>query len=299
MADRNPSRSRALGTKVLFAALIALKEAGGQLPSNEVMSKVEKMVDLDEWDREIYEKTGYIRWQSILHFYTIGCIKAGYLVKQKGIWFITKEGETALSLGEKGFMDSVTKAYREWKKAIDTTSLDEKDPEEVSSVTDTREMAIDEVEQKALQGLQRYVDSKNAYEFQDLVAALLRGMGYYTPFVAPRGKDGGVDIIAYRDPLGTTSPRMKVQVKHRAGSASVQEIRQLMGLLQKDGDIGIFVSSGGFTPDAKVTARTSHVHVELIDFERLITLWREFYPKLADEDKSRMPLLAVHFLAPE
>ena len=40
---------------------------------------------------------------------------------------------------------------------------------------------------------------KNPYEFQDLVAALLRAMGYYTPFIAPKGKDGGVDIIAYRD----------------------------------------------------------------------------------------------------
>ena len=28
---------------------------------------------------------------------------------------------------------------------------------------------------------------------------------YYTPFIAPKGKDGGVDIIAYRDPLGTTA----------------------------------------------------------------------------------------------
>ncbi len=28
-----------------------------------------------------------------------------------------------------------------------------------------------------------------------------------------------------------------------------------MGLLQKEGDVGIFVSTGGFSPDAKVTAR--------------------------------------------
>jgi predicted Mrr-cat superfamily restriction endonuclease len=57
--------------------------------------------------------------------------------------------------------------------------------------------------------LDEWAKSKNAYEFQDLAAALLRGMGYYTPFVAPTGKDGGVDIIAYRDPLGTVSPRIK------------------------------------------------------------------------------------------
>jgi len=69
-------------------------------------------------------------------------------------------------------------------------------------------------------------------------------------------------------------------------------------LLQKDGDIGIFISSGGFTSDAKTTARSSHVHVELIDLLRFINLWQEFYHKLTDEDKNRMPLIPIHFLAP-
>jgi len=121
-------------------------------------------------------------------------------------------------------------------------------------------------------------------------------MGYFTPFVAPPGKDGGVDIQAYRDPLGTVSPRIKVQVKHKAAAASVQEMRQLIGLLQKDGDVGIFISTAGFTPDAVNGARSSHVHVELIDFDRFITLWQEFYQKLTDEDKSLLPLRIVYFI---
>ncbi len=133
--------------------------------------------------------------------------------------------------------------------------------------------------------------------FRIWVAALLRGMGYYPPFVAPKGR--GVDIIGYDDPLGTLSPRIKVQVKHRQSTpATVQEVRQLIGLLQKDGDVGLFVSTYGFSPDAKATARNSHVHVELIDLQRLVSLWQEFYPKLTDEDKNRLPLLPIFFLAP-
>ena len=123
-------------------------------------------------------------------------------------------------------------------------------------------------------------------------------MGYYTPFVAPQGKDGGVDVIAYRDPLGAVSPRIKVQIKHRESPASVQEVRQLIGLLQKGGDVGMFVSSGGFTSDAKSTARGSHVHVELIDLDRFISMWQEFYEKLTDEDKSLLPLRPLFFYAP-
>src|SRR5208337_677241 len=110
------------------------------------------------------------------------------------------------------------------------------------------------------------------------------------PFIAPKGKDGGVDIIAYKDPLGTSSPRIQVQIKHRESTASVQEVRQLMGLLQKEGDVGIFVSTGGFTADAKMAARSSHVHVELIDQNRFIDLWQTFYSKLSDQDKGLLPL---------
>ena len=142
------------------------------------------------------------------------------------------------------------------------------------------------------------MNKKTPYEFQDLTAALLRGMGYFTPFVAPAGKDGGVDIAAYRDPLGTSSPRIKVQIKHRDSPATVQELRQLMGVLQeKAGDVGLFISSGGFTADAKTTARTSSVHVELVDLPRFITLWQEFYQKLTDEDKTKLPLFPIYLMA--
>ena len=212
------------------------------------------------------------------------------------MWYLTPEGEKALKLGDVGLLKEAQAAYRKWKAENRANeSLEDGEP---SNGEQSQEATIHEMELLAIEGLRKQMDLKNAYEFQDLVAALLRGMGYYTPFVAPHGKDGGVDVIAYRDPLGTSSPRIKVQVKHREGTAKVAEIRQLMGLLQKDGDVGIFVSSGGFAPDAKTTARTSHVHVELIDLDRFIQLWEEFYPKLSDEDKSLLPLIPIYFYSP-
>ncbi len=299
--NKDLSRSRALAAKVIYAALKTLKDAGGELPGKEVIARVSQAVQFDPWDRETYEKSGYVRWISILHFFSIDCIKAGFLVKQKGVWFLTKEGEAALALGERGLLDEASKAYRDWKKKVGESVDDEKSLGEpvIEAGTRAREITLEEVEQQALDGLRKYIEAKTPYEFQDLVAALLRGMGYYTPFVAPRGKDGGIDVVAYQDPLGTTTPRIKIQIKRRESSASVNEIRELMGLLQKDGDVGIFVATNGFTADAKTTARSSQVHVELIDFERFVSLWQEFYPKLTDEDKAKLPLRAVYFLAPE
>jgi restriction system protein len=71
------------------------------------------------------------------------------------------------------------------------------------------------------------------------------------------------------------APRIKVQVKHRQDSTGAPAIRELIGVL-KDGDVGISVSTGGFSPDAKTTARDARVHVELIDLGRFVTLWHEF-----------------------
>lgn len=296
MANQKMSRSRELAAKVIFAALQILKEKGGEAPGREVLAEVEKRVQFDDWALATYEKSGYVRWQSILHFFSIDCIKAGYLVKKNGVWYLTPEGDQSLQLGEIGLLNAATTAYRKWR---DENQPPESKEEGVAEEGQQgQEATIHEIEQLAIEGLKKQINLKNPYEFQELVAALLRGMGYHTPFVAPQGKDGGVDVIAYRDPLGTASPRIKVQVKHRDSSASVQEVRQLMGLLQKDGDVGLFVSSGGFTPDAKTTARSSHVHVELIDLDRFISLWQEFYGKLTDEDKSILPLLPIFFYAP-
>lgn len=297
MTTERLSRSRDLGVKVIFAALQVLKENGGQLPGRDVLAAVEKRVSLDDWAKATYEKSGYVRWQSILHFYSIPCIKAGYLLKKKGVWYLTPEGESALSLGDAGLFKAAHAAYRKWK-AESAPADDAEDQDADADGQQSEEATIHEMEQLAIDGLKKQINAKNPYEFQDLVAVLLRGMGYYTPFVAPQGKDGGIDVIAYRDPLGTISPRIKVQIKHRGSSTAVQDIRQLMGLLHKDGDVGMFVSSGGFTPDAKSTARSSPVHVELIDLDRFIALWQEFYPKLSDEDKAALPLVPIFFYAP-
>jgi restriction system protein len=292
------SRSKTLGIKLIYAALSILRDNGKEMPMRDLLEKLEQRVELDDWARERYEKSGYVRWQSILHFYSIGCIKAGYLIKKKGVWYVTPEGIEALKLGPDGLMKSAESLYREWKASQPDDDVSEVTEPEIENEAE-EQYPLDQATQFARSSFEKYINAKNPYEFQDLVAALLRGMGYYTPFVAPKGKDGGIDIVAYRDPLGTQSPRIQAQIKHRESSAKADEIRQLMGLLQKEGAVGIFVSTGGFTPDARSTARSSHVHVELIDLTRFISLWQEFYDKLSDEDKSLMPIRPVYFVAPQ
>ena len=64
-------------------------------------------------------------------------------------------------------------------------------------------------------------------------------------------------------------------------------------------DVGIFVSSGGFTNDAEAEARTQEKRkITLVNLEKLFDLWVLHYNKLSESDKHLLPLRPVYYLAP-
>ena len=288
------SKSFLTAAKTLYAALAILKKNGGEMPSHQLMEEVEKQVELTPWELETTSRGG-IRWQNIYHFSSVDYTRAGFLVKKNSTWYLTPEGEKILSKSPEEIHSIAQTAYRQWKKE---NQLGDNNSDENEGIEEEKEIIInlEELEEKALTGIREYIRKKNPYEFQDLVAALLRAMDYHTPFVAPRGKDGGVDVIAYVDPLGAKTPRIKVQVKHYPDNPiGVKEIRSLVGIL-RDGDIGLFVTSGTFSPSAKQEAITSKEYVKLIDGDEFITLWQQYYAKMTDEDKNLLPLRRIAFL---
>lgn len=132
----------------------------------------------------------------------------------------------------------------------------------------------------------------DGYQTQDLVAGILRSMGYFT-YVSPEGKDGGVDIVASRDALGVEPPIIKVQVKARPNSRSgPSEVRELAGLLGPQDERGIFVSTGGYTRDAENDAKV--VRIGLIGMDRLVELLLESYEKLDQDTKSLVSLRQIY-----
>ena len=299
---KKKSRSVLIAQKGIYASFKILKEADGEMRGKEVIDKVRETVDFDDYAYHRYEKTGYIRWESILHFYTIDCVKAGYMRKQNGIWYLTEEGEKAMELGPEKLLDTATKKYREW----DAKNRKKKEKEELGGdieIEDAddkaqkQEALIEQYETSALEGLREFISEKNPYEFQDMVAVLLNSMGYHIAHISPKGRDGGIDIIAYTDPLGVKSPRIIAQVKHRPETnISSDDIQRLSGTMKRNSDVGLFVTSGGFSSQALIEARSADKHIELIDFERFITLWQEYYGKMSDEDKNMLPLHPIYFL---
>ena len=299
---KEKAKTKLLAEDLVYTTFTILKENNNEAKRSFIIEEIPKKIKLDDWAMGILTKSGYVRWQSVLQFYIIDCVKAGFILKNNSTWYLTSEGEEALKLGKEQLLLEANNKYREWKDRQATISdvldnedndINKKTSEKIDIIEE--EIVLDDIKAKSVETISSYINNLNPYEFQDLCSALLHGMGYYTPFIAPKGKDGGVDIIAYKDPLGATTPRIKIQVKHRCIKATAQEVRELFGILKSD-DIGVFISTGGFTPDAINETKVKNAHVELIDLDRFIELWIEFFPKMRDEDKNLMPIKAVWLL---
>jgi restriction system protein len=277
-----------------------LLERPDGMPARDALKALEKDFQLSEYEAGNYA-SGERRFEKIVRFATVDCVKAGWLLKTKGRWSITESGRTAYKAcsDPEQFYKQAVKLFHQWKSTQlnserpAETEIDGENSEKVVSVT------FDEAEEQAWAEIKSYLHKMPPFEFQELVADLLRAMGYHVSWVAPPGKDGGIDIIAQTDPLGTHPPRIKVQVKRKQDTVSADGLRSFMALLGDD-DVGLFVTLGGFTKDAAEEARTQEKRrVTLIDLEELFDLWVQHYSKLSDDARRRLPLRPIYFLAPQ
>lgn len=131
------------------------------------------------------------------------------------------------------------------------------------------------------------------FDFEELVAALLRSMGYFARRTEG-GADRGVDVIAQSDALGLEKPRIKVQVKQRTQRASAGDLRNFIATLRQP-DRGLFVSTGGFTREALYEAeRTpSGRSVTTLNRDEFIELLTEHYERLEPEAQAMIPLKRI------
>lgn len=139
-------------------------------------------------------------------------------------------------------------------------------------------------------GIELIKDRVNQLDWEDmerLVAGLLRAMGY-----CPKGPDGGRDVVASPDALGLESPRIVAEVKHRKGAMGAPAVRSFIGGLRA-GDRGLYVSTGGFTKEARYEADRANVPVRLLDLDAFVRHYVEVYDRVDDDTRSILPLTRI------
>jgi len=277
---------------------ILLNEPNGLHVKKDILPKLEEALPPRPDETGAYEKSGpgILRYEENLRFDTINCVKAGWLVKNRGHWSLTDAGKAAYhSIPDpEQFLRKSREEYQQWKKNRspkigDVADDGESDDEAMPSVT------LEIAEENAWAEVEGYLSDIPPYDFQEVVAGLLEGMGLHIEWIAPPGPDGGVDIHATDG--GVSGRRIKVQVKRRKDAVSVQDVGYFHNTLE-EGDTGLFINTGGFTRDAKKDARHGKRHLILIDAKRFFDLWVSHYEKIPEKYRRLLPIKLVAFLNP-
>lgn len=270
------------------------------LQAKDAIARVESAMELTPFELSTFPKhPDIVRFPKLLRFATINAVKAGWLRKTAGIWTLTDDGRVALEAfpePEALYVES-RRLYRDWKASQPEPSPDdgagtESDSDEGGLIAAT---TLEESEEAARRAILDYLAGINPYILQDLVGKLLEAMGYHVVWIAPKGRDGGLDLLAQGDPLGVKGPRIKGQVKRRDQKTTEDELRSFLSLIEQD-DVGVYISLGGFTRDAEESARRASRRITLIDGDGFLDLWVEHYDRVDEDGRQLLPIKPVYFL---
>jgi|SRR5665213_1225928 len=292
MAEITRARTGQMVRKI-FEILLPLPDG---LKAKDILEKLSKELPPTEFENSTYPTNPDVRrFEKIARFSTIAPVKAGWLIKNKGSWSLTEVGRKAFDKYKdpEQFQKEAGLLYKQWAKGRPEDPVIVDSPEANASTT------YEEAEEKAWAEIYDYLRTMNPYDFQELVKTLLIAMGYFVNWIAPPGQDGGIDLIADPDPLGTKNPRIKVQVKRWGDKkVDVDGIRSFIAVLG-DQEVGLYVALGGFTSNAEKEARQKETRkITLIDSEKLFDLWEEFYSKLPESGRRLLPIRKISYLAP-
>ncbi|BBE72014.1 Mrr restriction system protein [Oharaeibacter diazotrophicus] len=285
--------------KKLFEVLMT---SNGAVRAQDAIVRVRQSFTLSPYEAGSYGSGGS-RFEKILRFATVDCVKAGWLSKAKGQWEVTEAGRRAFGdfKDPEAFYKEACRLYAIWKAGRDTVASEVQSALASAPMADAAEalsVTLEEAEEQAWTQVETFLRTRDPFEFQRIVADLLEGMGYHVSWISPPGKDGGVDIVAHTDPLGTTGPRIKVQVKRWQSRVDLDNLRSFIATIGH-ADVGLYVCLGGFTKDAEDYARAQESRrITLLDADRFFELWIEFYAKLTDAARQRFPLTPIYFLSP-
>ena len=226
----------------------------------------------------------------------------GSLVYIRSVSWIREFDRDSLSTGAKNTLGSTLSFFLVPAAIADeVAALERTKPAEVPQhpLADGQDDEADEktvrqdIEGKAQEFIKDKLIKLDGYEMQAVVAAILRAMGYKTR-EAPRGPDRGLDILASPDGLGFEAPRIAVEVKHRSGQIGSQDLRSFIGGRHRD-DRGLYVSTGGFTKDARYEADRAQIPTMLWELDDIVRYLTEHYEHIDVEVKQMVPLRRLYW----
>jgi len=258
---------------------------------------------------EIEEGAPVVAYNVSTRLYRVGVVASPYRYApdkeyqhQRGVEWNQSVSRDVLSPSARNSLGSILTIFKIPKEVADellgdslvashAPLIDESSAEEAQA--GELEVLKDDFAAKAREFTKDKLLSLDWEQMQELFAGILRAMGY-KGFVSPRGADRGRDIVASSDGLGLEDPKIVVEVKHRKGQMGAPEMRSFLGGL-RPGEKGVYVSTGGFTREARYEAERANHPLTLVDAERLVDLVGEFYDRFDIDTRVLIPLKKVYW----
>lgn len=283
--------------RILLALFDVLKNSPEGLPAKEAIALTREKITLDPSETGTYEDSGDEKFPKIARFATIPAVKAGWIIKQDGVWILTSQGESeaAQATDAESFYKKAYSLYKNWKSETQVDVPDADDSEE--DVADAT--SLEETEDDAREKILEHIGKMPPLDFQQACAKLMEALGHKVQWISPPGPDGGLDFVAYTDPIGVSSRRIKGQAKRTQKKQDVDAVGAFISKLAKPDDVGVFIALGGFTGPAESLARADERRLVLIDGPDFLRLWIEHYQDLDEDAKELLRLRPIwHLVKP-
>ena len=273
---------------LLWPVLRAVSDTGGSAMRDEIVDRVRGIAKITDEQLAPLNQDGRPK---VLHK-TIWAIRAlrkiGALESsQRGVYTMTQAGAAYLRMGDADaalrttYDDHLRQAGRKAaaNKRRSTASEDMAEPSDrlgepaEGDEDDGSSPASDDGWRVALLDTLKKMAPAG---FERLAKRILREAGFQKVDVVGRAGDGGIDGVGlYR--ISLVSFPIYFQCKRYAGSVGAGVVRDFRGAMVGRGDRGLLITTGTFTPAARVEAtRDGTPPVDLIDGAELCDLIRQY-----------------------
>lgn len=163
-----------------------------------------------------------------------------------------------------------TKAKRWQKDTKDINTLDH-----TLSPQDLIDQGIKNIEYELKLELLEKLKSSDHFYFQTIILKLLEKIWYGDMIGAPKTRDWGIDGVINKDKLWLE--KIYIQAKrYTENKVREWDIRNFIGAMSADTDMGIFVTTSWFDEQAIQKAKNARHKIILIDGNKLVDLMYEY-----------------------
>lgn len=144
-----------------------------------------------------------------------------------------------------------------------------------ASPQDLIDEGFDQIEREIKNELLEKLKTIDPYYFEKVILKLLNKMGYGDFIETSKSGDGGIDGIINEDKLGLD--KIYIQAKRfTENKVREKDIRNFIGAMSGDTNIGVFVTTSLFDKGATEKAKNAHHKIILIDGNKLVDLMHEY-----------------------